>query len=100
MKNKSSTVTSRVEILFVLTTIFIALCLFVPVWQSAVSSRLAKQITGEERTYAALVNQKVTLQASIEKQKSPEYVRKTASARNISFVQISGQEASVVASSR
>ena len=97
MKNTRS---AQVNILFILTTLFIALCLFVPVWQSAANTQLKKILAREENLVSSMEEQKMVLTASVEMQKTPEYVIKTASAKNINFSQISSQEAGAVASSR
>ena len=100
MRSNKNTVSTKVGILFVLTTLFMALCLFVPVWQSASSSRLEKLLAKEEVLVNTLEEQKTVLRASVETQQTPEYVMKAAKAMNISFSQIPSQEAGAVASSR
>ncbi len=100
MRNSNNTVSTKVGILFILASMFIALCLFVPVWQSASSSRLEKMLAKEEILVNTLEEQKTLLTASIETQQTPEYVMKAARAMNIQFSQIPSQEAGAVASSR
>lgn len=100
MENRKNSTSFQIGFVFVLTTLFIALCLFVPVWQSATSSKLEKMLAKEEVLVNTLEEQKMVLTASIESQQTPEYVMKTASAKNLSFSQISYKEDGAVASSR
>lgn len=99
MRNERK-VSAQIGMLFVLTTVFIALCLFVPVWQSAQNTQLKMLLAKEETRVSSMEEQKMLLVASVEMQKTPEYVMKTASARNINFSQIPSMEAGAVASSR
>ena len=99
MRTKKNEISVQVNVLFVLTAIFIALCLFIPVWQSAVSADLSKSLAKEEKKLDVLQDQKTVLKAAIEKQSNPEELMKRASLLNIDFTQISAQQKSVFASS-
>lgn len=99
MKTKRNRVSMQINILFVLTTMFIALCLFIPVWQSSVNADLTKALAKEEKKLDVLQDQKTVLKAAIEKQTNPEELLKRASLMNVDFTQISAQQKSVFASS-
>lgn len=100
MRNSKNSVSAQISMIFILTSLFISLCLFVPVWQSATSSKLETILAKENTLVNSLEEQKMVLTASIESQQTPEYIMKAASAKNISFSQISSKEAGAVASYR
>lgn len=85
-------------VLFVLVALFVTLCLFVPVWQSAVSSQLKANLAKSVARVAAKEDQKMTLKASISKQMTPEYLIENARAYNLAFTQISSTGTTAVAS--
>lgn len=99
MKTRTRHYSSQLNVLFILTSLFIALCLFIPVWQSAVSSQLKIKLAKQESFVNGLQDQQTTLKAGIESQKTPEYLSQMASANNIVFSQIPSQSAGTVASS-
>lgn len=86
------------SVLLIMVSAFIMLCLFVPVWQSAISSQLKADLVMASSEVAAKEEQRMTLRASISKQMTPEYLIEMARVRDLSFTQISSTGATAVAS--
>jgi len=74
------------------------LSLFVPVWQSAVSTQLKSELAKVNAEVTAKEEQKMTLRAGISKQQTPEYLIEMARAQDLSFKQISSTGVTAVAS--
>lgn len=85
-------------VLLVLVSTFMILCLFVPVWQSAVSSQLKTELARATSEVARMEEQKMTLRAGISTQMTPEYLIEMAKVNNLSFTQIASTGATAVAS--
>lgn len=96
MKTRNNT--ANKSILLIMVSTFMLLCLFVPVWQSAVSSQLKTELVRASSEVAAKEEQKMTLRAGISKQMTPEYLIEMARVRDLSFTQISSTGATAVAS--
>lgn len=96
MKTRNNT--ENKSLLLVMVLAFVMLCLFVPVWQSAVSSQLKTELVRASSEVAAKEEQKMTLRAGISKQMTPEYLVQMARVRDITFTQISSTGATAVAS--
>ena len=73
MKEKSI---NRKMIIFA--TLFLGLCMVIPVWQSAVSTRLALRINVVNSEIVALEEQKTQVKAQIERMTDSEYLRQVA----------------------
>ncbi|MCQ2398420.1 MAG: hypothetical protein MJ052_03860 [Sphaerochaetaceae bacterium] len=76
----------------------LTVCLFVPVWQSAVCAQLSRSIEIADRNIALMEEQGLILKSRIAKQMTPEYLIEQASVRNISFSQIESAYSTTVAS--
>lgn len=100
MCSKKRTASNQVNIVYILTAFFIALCLFLPVWQSSVSAKIEKKLALQEKTLSMMNEQKMVLQASVEQQSTPEYVVHSAKAKDLGLVQLPVIETSAMASYR
>ena len=98
MKSRKKNTSVQINILFILTTLFIALCLFLPVWQSTLSEDLKISLAKEEKKLSTLQDQRTVLQASIEKNKSADEVLKRAGLINLDFSLLKTARSNVFAS--
>ena len=77
---------SRGKVFLVIAAVLIiAICLVVPVWQSAVNSQLGTKISSAQREISSLESQKMAIQADIAHHTTPEYLIEQAVAQNINF---------------
>lgn len=98
MKTKRNELSAQINLVFILTAVFIALCLFLPVWQGAASEDLSVSLAREEKKLDTLQDQRAVLLASIERELSPEEIMQRAKSMNLTFAQIRAERPDVLAS--
>lgn len=73
----------------VIAVLIIGMCLFVPVWQSAVNTELEMRINSVRDEISSYETSKMALRADIANLSTPEYIVEAAIRQNINFTQIS-----------
>lgn len=59
-------------------TLFLGICMIIPVWQSSVSTRLSLKINVVDTEIVALEEQRTQVKAQIERMTDSEYLRQVA----------------------